>query len=81
MVPPGTGPRGAAEHAYYITCVDVVKDEETGEVVELRCTYDPETRGRVDARRAQGAGDAALGLGGPRPRRRGAPVRPSLHQA
>jgi len=25
--------------------VDVVRDEETGEVVELKCTYDPETRG------------------------------------
>jgi len=32
-------------YAYFITCVDVVKDEETGEIVELRCTYDPETRG------------------------------------
>jgi len=33
------------KHAYYVKCVDVVKDEKTGEVVELRCTYDPETRG------------------------------------
>jgi glutaminyl-tRNA synthetase len=32
-------------YGYFITCVDVVKDEETGEVIELRCTYDPETRG------------------------------------
>jgi glutaminyl-tRNA synthetase len=32
-------------YAYYITCVGAVKDEKTGEVVELRCTYDPETRG------------------------------------
>ncbi len=32
-------------YAYFIKCVDVVKDEATGEVVELRCTYDPETRG------------------------------------
>jgi glutaminyl-tRNA synthetase len=31
--------------AYFIKCVDVVKDEATGEVVELHCTYDPETRG------------------------------------
>jgi glutaminyl-tRNA synthetase len=30
--------------AYFITCTDVVKDE-AGEVVELRCTYDPATRG------------------------------------
>jgi len=32
-------------YAYFIKCVDVVKDPKTGEVVELRCTYDPETRG------------------------------------
>ena len=32
-------------YAYFIKCVDVIKDEKTGEVVELRCTYDPETRG------------------------------------
>ena len=32
-------------YAYYITCVSVVKDEHTGQVVELHCTYDPETRG------------------------------------
>jgi len=32
-------------YAFYITCVKVVKDENTGQVVELHCTYDPETRG------------------------------------
>lgn len=32
-------------YAYFIKCVDVVKDKQTGEVVELHCTYDPETRG------------------------------------
>ena len=31
-------------YAYFIKCVDVVKDE-SGEITELRCTYDPETRG------------------------------------
>ena len=31
-------------YAYFIRCVDVIKDER-GEVVELRCTYDPATRG------------------------------------
>ncbi|MGC8490318.1 MAG: glutamine--tRNA ligase/YqeY domain fusion protein [Syntrophobacteraceae bacterium] len=31
-------------YAYFITCVDVVKDEK-GEVVELHCVYDPATRG------------------------------------
>ncbi|WP_163709874.1 glutamine--tRNA ligase/YqeY domain fusion protein [Mangrovibacterium lignilyticum] len=31
-------------YAYYVTCNEVIKDE-NGEVIELRCTYDPETRG------------------------------------
>jgi glutaminyl-tRNA synthetase len=31
-------------YAYIIKCVGVVKDEKTGEIIELRCTYDPETR-------------------------------------
>jgi glutaminyl-tRNA synthetase len=33
------------KHAYYITCQSVVKDDKTGEIVELHCTYDPESRG------------------------------------
>jgi len=32
-------------YAYFIRCVDAVKDPQTGRVVELRCTYDPATRG------------------------------------
>jgi len=32
-------------YAYFIKCVGVVKDPKTGAVVELRCTYDPATRG------------------------------------
>jgi glutaminyl-tRNA synthetase len=32
-------------YAYFIRCERVVKDERTGEVVELHCTYDPATRG------------------------------------
>jgi glutaminyl-tRNA synthetase len=31
-------------YAYFIKCTDVIKDEK-GDVVELHCTYDPETRG------------------------------------
>ena len=31
--------------AYFITCTGVVKDPASGEVIELRCTYDPATRG------------------------------------
>jgi glutaminyl-tRNA synthetase len=33
------------KHAYYITCDEVVKDPGTGEVRELRCRYDPASRG------------------------------------
>ncbi|HUU40130.1 MAG TPA: glutamine--tRNA ligase/YqeY domain fusion protein, partial [Desulfatiglandales bacterium] len=32
-------------YAYFIKCVEVIKDDQTGEIVELRCTYDPDTRG------------------------------------
>jgi glutaminyl-tRNA synthetase len=32
-------------YAYFITCTGVVKDEKTGEVVEVHCTYDPATKG------------------------------------
>jgi glutaminyl-tRNA synthetase len=31
-------------YGYFIRCVDVVKDPATGEVIEVHCTYDPETR-------------------------------------
>ncbi|HEY6951412.1 MAG TPA: glutamine--tRNA ligase, partial [Bacteroidota bacterium] len=31
-------------YAYIIKCIEVVKDKTSGEVVELRCTYDPETK-------------------------------------
>ncbi len=43
-------------YAYLITCVGAVKDEHTGEVIELQCTYDPETRGGTtpDGRRVKG---------------------------
>ncbi len=32
-------------HGYVVRCTDVVRDEESGEVREVRCTYDPDTRG------------------------------------
>lgn len=31
------------KHAYIIKCEDVIKDEKTGEILELHCTYDPDT--------------------------------------
>jgi glutaminyl-tRNA synthetase len=44
------------KHAYYITCDSVVKDEQSGEVLELHCTYDPATRGgwSEDGRKVKG---------------------------
>jgi glutaminyl-tRNA synthetase len=43
------------KHAYYITCQEVVKDEQ-GEIVALHCTYDPESRGggTADGRKVKG---------------------------
>ncbi len=32
-------------YAYFITCVKVVKDPDSGEIKELHCTYDPQTKG------------------------------------
>jgi len=32
-------------YGYFITCTSVVKDQQTGEIVEVHCTYDPATRG------------------------------------
>ena len=32
-------------YAYFITCQSLVRDPASGEIVELRCTYDPATRG------------------------------------
>jgi glutaminyl-tRNA synthetase len=42
-------------HAYFITCTDVIKNEE-GEIVELHCSYDPETWGgdSPDKRKVRG---------------------------
>ena len=44
------------KHAYYITCQDVIKDENTGEILELHCTYDPASRGggTEDGRKVKG---------------------------
>ena len=42
--------------AYYVTCQRAIKDPQTGEVVELHCTYDPESRGgwASDGRKVKG---------------------------
>ena len=42
-------------YAYYVTCTDVIKDE-SGKIVEVRCTYDPATKGgwSEDGRKVKG---------------------------
>ena len=73
---PGTEVR--LRYAYFITCREVVKDA-AGEVVELRCTYDPATRGgnAPDGRKVKAtihwvsAADSRAG--------RGAPLRSAVH--
>ena len=55
-------------YAYFITCTQVIKDD-TGEIIELRCSYDPQTRGgnAPDGRKVKAtlhwvsADEAALG--------------------
>ncbi|MCP5107364.1 MAG: glutamine--tRNA ligase/YqeY domain fusion protein, partial [bacterium] len=44
------------KHAYYIKCEKVVKDEKTGEIIQLHCTYDPASRGgwTDDGRKVKG---------------------------
>jgi glutaminyl-tRNA synthetase len=44
------------KYAYYIKCTEVVKDVKTGEITELRCTYDPATKGgwSQDGRKVKG---------------------------
>ena len=43
-------------YAYLVTCVDVVKDAQAGDVLEVHCTYDPDSRGGTapDGRRVRG---------------------------
>lgn len=43
-------------YAYFITCENVVKDEKTGQIIELHCIYDPETKGGYapDGRKVKG---------------------------
>jgi glutaminyl-tRNA synthetase len=44
------------KHAYYITCEKVIKDEKTGKIKELHCTYDPKSKGgwTDDGRKVKG---------------------------
>jgi glutaminyl-tRNA synthetase len=51
----GPGREVRLRYAYFITCQEVIKDAD-GNVAELRCTYDPETRGgdAPDGRKVKG---------------------------
>ncbi|MDC7126337.1 MAG: glutamine--tRNA ligase/YqeY domain fusion protein [Spirochaetales bacterium] len=44
------------KHAYYVKCVDYKKDPETGEILEVHCTYDPASKGgwTDDGRKVKG---------------------------
>jgi glutaminyl-tRNA synthetase len=44
------------KYSYYITCTNVIKDPNTGEVKELHCTYDPDSKGgwSKDGRKVKG---------------------------
>jgi glutaminyl-tRNA synthetase len=51
-------------YAYIIKCEEVIKDQKTGEIIELRCTYDPETKsgsGKSD-KKVKGTIHYSLGL-------------------
>jgi glutaminyl-tRNA synthetase len=52
----GPGREVRLRNAYVIKCESMVRDEKTGEVVELHCTYDPHTRNAppADGRKVQG---------------------------
>ncbi len=51
----GIGREVRLRYAYYVTCTEVLKND-AGKIVELRCTYDPETKGgnSPDGRKVKG---------------------------
>ena len=52
----GPGREVRLRYAYFITCDKVIKDEKTGEIIEVHCTYDPATKGgnAPDGRKVKG---------------------------
>ena len=52
-------------YGYFIKCVSVVKNPDTGEVLEVHCTYDPGDAKRICPRRPEGRRHPPLGVGGP----------------
>ena len=65
--------------AYFIRCTGVVKDPATGEIIELRATYDPATRGgdSPDGRKVKATLHWVSAAA--RARRRSAALRPAVH--
>ena len=41
----GPGREIRLRYAYFVKCEEAIKDKHTGEIIELRCTYDPKTKG------------------------------------
>lgn len=52
----GPGREVRLRGAYFIVCEEMIKDENTGELIELRCSYDPASRGgsSPDGRKVKG---------------------------
>jgi len=52
----GPGREVRLRYSFIIKCVNMVKDKQTGEIVEVHCTYDPETRNGPpsDGRKVEG---------------------------
>ncbi len=57
-------------NAYFIRCDEVVKDPRSGAVVELRCTYDPESLGKTPGAERKNRAPPSSGC------RRSTPCRP-----
>jgi len=49
-------------YAYIIKCEEIIKNDR-GEVIELRCTYDPETRSGTGTSQKKVKGTIQLGFG------------------
>lgn len=52
----GPGREVRLRYGYYITCDSYIKDEATGQITEIHCTYDPESKGgsSPDGRKVKG---------------------------
>ena len=79
LLPLFPGKEVRLRYGYLIKCTGVVKNA-PGEVTEVHCTYDPETRGRQYTRRAQGEIHDSLGIRTTRHRCRSAHLRNPIHQ-